>query len=137
MCQAIYYHDGITDMRVYFSNQKALLPVMTKAGTVSWLPWGRHKDQPGNLPLGGWARLERIQDGHWNKYFPRPVKIPAHAFMENDFEGNSVWHPLVKGQCLQGLHACYDKEQRIYLVTITPTREDTIYERWPRIVRMK
>lgn len=134
MAQAIYFYNKSMDKRIHFSHPKSQLPVLTRSGTVCWLPWGRHKKSAGNLPLGGWARLERIQAGHWNEYFPCPVKIPAYAFMEKDFEGNGAWYPLVKGQCLQGLVARYDSEHRVYIVTITPTRDDAIHQQWPRIV---
>ena len=136
MCQAIYFHSQQIEQRIHFSNSKALLPVQAKDGSIRWVPWGRHTKQPGNLPLGGWARLERVQQGHWNSYFPQPVKIVAHAFMEKDFEGNSAWYPLVKGQCLQGVAAHYDRELRVYIVTITPTREDAVHLQWPRIIRL-
>lgn len=136
MAQAVYFHNQAMDKRIHFSSPKALLPAITKMGTVNWLPWGRRIDQAGNLPLGGWARLERIQQGAWNAYFPQPVKIPAHAFMEKNFEGNGAWYPLVKGQCIQGLVARYDSELRIYVVTITPMREDAVHERWPRIIQV-
>jgi hypothetical protein len=43
-----------------------------KDGNISLLPWGRRKEQEGNLPLGGWARLDSIN----------AVKIAVEAFME-------------------------------------------------------
>ena len=57
------------------------------------------------MPLGGWARLDSIHAGVWNRWFPKPVKIPVLSFMEKDHEGKSHWFDLVKGQWIQGLIA--------------------------------
>lgn len=119
---------------MYFPNPKALLPVKKKNGEISLLPWGRRKDQPGKLPLGGWARLDSIYAGHWERYFPKAVKLPISSFMENDIEGHSQWHDLTKGKWVQGLVAREGHEQRIYIVTILPEQSEAIYTRWPRIL---
>jgi predicted DNA-binding WGR domain protein len=56
--------------------------------------------------------------------------------MEKDFEGQSHWYDLNKGQYLQGLLARDGNEQRIYVVTIEPEVEDShIHNRWPRVVQ--
>lgn len=136
MCEAISFADGDRDISIYFASQRAVLPVLKKNGQICWLPWGRHQYQAGNLPLGGWAKLDRIISGKWEAYFPKAVKIPVQAFMEKDFEGRNCWYPIIKGQVLQGVVARYDREQRVYIVTIEPEREDAIYTRWPRIVTL-
>ena len=56
-------------------------------------------------PLGGWARLESIQKGVWQKFSPRPVKIIVDAFMEKDSNDQSLWFMLKPGQFIQGLIA--------------------------------
>lgn len=79
MCGGVHYIHNDQEQRVYFPNPAAQLPVqlkgtMTAAGHVegatALLPWGRRKQQEGRLPLGGWARLESIYSGHWDRYFP-------------------------------------------------------------------
>jgi hypothetical protein len=56
--------------------------------------------------------------------------------MEKDFDGNSHWYDLNKGQFIQGLIARDNNEQRVYVVTIEPELEDAnIHNRWPRIVQ--
>lgn len=134
MCGGVYYiHEG-KDNRVYFPNPKALLPVITKDKKIELVPWGRRKEQAGNLPKGGWARLDSIYAGRWDKWFPVPIKIPVKQFMEKDIQGNSHWFDITKGQFIQGLIARDKHEQRVYVVTITPEFEDAIHERWPRIL---
>ena len=134
MCEAILYRDPAADFRVYFKQSGAKLPVLTKPSAVSWLSWGRRKGQVGDLPMGGWARLEDILSGQWDEFFPVPVKIPVQGFVETDFEGRSSWFTLVKGQCIQGLVAKYQRERRVYVVTIVPKRNDVPFPRWPRLI---
>lgn len=134
MCGGVYYKNEGQDIRVYFPNPKALLPVMTKTKKIEMIPWGRRREQSGHLPLGGWARLDSIYTGRWDKWFPIPVKLPVMQFMEKDIEGASHWFDLTKGQFIQGLIARDKYEQRVYVVTITPELEDAVHERWPRIL---
>lgn len=134
MCGGVYYSINDQDVRVYFPNPKAMLPVLKKNGELQQLPWGRRNGQQGKLPLGGWARLESIYQGRWDRWFPTPVKIPIRSFMEKDLEGVSHWFDLVNGQFIQGLIARNGNEQRLYIVTITPEMDEAVHERWPRVV---
>lgn len=137
MCGGVHYQFGDEYRRMYFPNPKASLPVLKKDGEVILLPWGRRKKQPGKLPLTGWAKLESIYGGVWDRYFPTPVKIPALSFMEKDFEGASHWYDLQKGQFIQGLVAKDGNECRVYVVTLEPEPEDAqIHSRWPRVVQL-
>ncbi|OOZ39717.1 hypothetical protein BOW53_10385 [Solemya pervernicosa gill symbiont] len=134
MCGGVYYtHNGL-DTRFYFPNPKAKLPVRQRSGSVALLPWGRRQEQRGVLPLGGWARLDSIYGGRWDRWFPVPVKLPLKSFMERDIEGQSHWFDLVRGQWIQGLVARDGSEQRIYIVTVEPELESAVHERWPRIL---
>jgi hypothetical protein len=134
MCQAIFYPEAQSFRKIEFHQPQAKLPVLLKVGGVMWLPWGRHQLQKGQLPLGGWARLNSIVEGKWDSFFPKPVKIPAQGFTEVDFEGQSHYFKLVKGQAVQGLLARVDQELRVYIVTITPERSDAVFARWPKII---
>lgn len=134
MCGGIFYlHEG-KQVRTYFPNPNARLPVKMKPGDISLLPWGRRKEQPGALPLGGWARLESIKSGVWDKWFPIPVKIMVSQFMEKDRKGNTHWFDVTDGKWIQGLVARNSGEFRVYVVTITPQMPDAIHDRWPRIL---
>jgi len=133
MSNGVLYYFENNDNRIYFHNPKATLPVITKSKNVIRMPWGRK----GSLPLGGWARLEAIYKGQWDRWQPQPVKIPAKAFMEKSYDGTNHWFDLVKGQCLQGLVARYKYEQRVYIVTIEPEQENAWYHQWPRIINQE
>ena len=134
MCGGVLYTYEGKDYRVYFPNPGALLPVRMKDGGVSLLPWGRRKEQAGQLPMGGWARLDSINAGKWDRYFPTPTKIMVDQFMEKDIEGRSHWFLVTPGQWIQGLVAREHDEQRVYVVTIAPEFDDAVHDRWPRIL---
>jgi len=134
MCGGVYYAHKGEDTRVYFPNPKAVLPVKTKQQENRLVPWGRRKQQAGKMPLGGWARLDSIYAGRWDRWFPVAVKIPVKAFMEKDIMGQSHWFDLPKGKWIQGLVTREGQEQRIYVVTIEPEMEDAVHDRWPRIL---
>ena len=133
MCGGVCYSHAGQDARVFFPNPQAWLPVQTRSGQTL-LPWGRRQQQAGKLPLGGWARLDSIYGGRWDRWFPTPVKLPISSFMERDIEGRKHWYELTKGQWIQGLIARDGHEQRLYIVTIEPALEDAVHERWPRIM---
>ena len=82
MCGGVRYTIKKETLRVYFPNPHAQLPILMKDGNISLLTWGRRKEQEGNLPLGGWERLDSINAGKWEYVQPTPVKIAANAFME-------------------------------------------------------
>lgn len=134
MCGAVHYMIDGRDVRVHFPEPHACLPVRCRDGRLVRLPWGRRPRQTGQLPLGGWARLETIHAGRWDRWFPIPVKIAALAFLEKDIEGRAHWFEIGRGKYIQGLVARERHERRVYVVTICPEMTDAIYERWPRIV---
>jgi len=75
MCGGVRYNS----IQVYFPNPQTQLSVIMKDGNISLLPLGRRKEQEGNLPLGGWARLDSINAGKWEYVQPTPVKIAVEA----------------------------------------------------------
>jgi len=133
MCGGVFYVHKGEEYRYYFPNPKAVLPVKKKDGEVILLPWGRRKKQVGQLPNGGWARLDSIYAGRWERFSPISVKIPVSQFMEKDIEGTSHWFDVTKGKWIQGLVARAGQEQRVYVVTVEPEMEDAVHDRWPRI----
>lgn len=134
MCGGVYFSFEGEELRIYFPNPKAVLPVLRKDGGVVLLPWGRRKEQAGILPLGGWARLDSIHAGRWDRWFPVPVKLPIKSFMEKDIEGSTRWYDLTKGKYVQGLIAREGNEQRVYVVTVEPEMSNAEHERWPRVL---
>lgn len=134
MCGGVFFTHNNTEYRYYFPNPAAQLPVRQKDGESILLPWGRRQQQQGLLPMGGWARLESIYAGRWERYFPIPVKLPVSQFMEKDIEGASHWFDVTNGKWIQGLVARNHYEQRVYVVTVEPQDEEAVHERWPRIL---
>ena len=134
MPEGVMYHYKNLVETVYFSNPKAVLPVRLANGQIKLLAWGRRQIQPGELPLGGWARLQGIYQGRWDIYIPKPVRLPIIKFMEKDFEGHTHWYDVTPGHWVQGLVAIEGCEIRVYIVTITPELHSTCHERWPRIM---
>lgn len=135
MCGGVRFSTSQGEQQVYFPNPHACLPVRLRDGANLLLPWGRRRQQAGQLPPGGWARLESIYAGKWAAYAPRPVQILVSAYMEKDAAGISHWFDLDSCQFVQGLVAHYQQEQRIYVVTqATPPEYVHIHERWPRIL---
>lgn len=134
MCVGVYYSVHDQDIRVYFPNPKAQLPVRIRNGSSITLAWGRRHQQTGTLPLGGWAHLDSIYAGRWDRWFPVAVKIPVKSFIEKDLEGHGHWYDLTKGQWIQGLVARHRQERRVYVVTIEPELAEAIHDRWPRIM---
>ena len=134
MCDGVYYSLDGEDARVYFSSPGATLPARTRNGGIRMLAWGRRNAQVGQLPLGGWAHLDAIYTGRWDRWFPKPVQIPIRGFMERDLEDRRRWYELTRGQWVQGLIARCQHERRIYIVTLTPVLPDAIHHRWPRIM---
>lgn len=135
MCGGVKFkHDGKIQT-VYFPNPKAVLPVMLKQSGHELVAWGRRKEEPGKLPAGGWARLDSIKAGKWDKFIPKPVRLDLQEFMEKDTSRKSHWYPLI-GNWIQGLMAWEGEERRVYVVTIEPELEDQrkIHSRWPRIM---
>lgn len=134
MCGGVLYtHEG-QQVRTFFPNPHAQLPVRQRRGDVVLLPWGRRQRQPGKLPLGGWARHESIQEGRWDRWNPIPVKLIVDEFMEKDHEGVSHWFMVTTGKWIQGLVATWEEERRVYVVTITPEMDNAVHDRWPRIL---
>jgi hypothetical protein len=136
MCGGVKYkHEGKT-VTSYFPNPKAALPVLRRGGGHELLAWGRRKEEGGELPPGGWARLDSIKQGRWDRYDPRPVRLEVEEFMEKDRTGHSHWYPLDAGQWLQGLVATRGGEQRAYVVTLAPTQpaQRALHDRWPRVI---
>ena len=136
MCEGVCFMHGDEVMRVFYINPKALLPVLMQDGSIRLMPWGRRRKQTGQLPATGWARLDAIYSGRWDKFFPKPVKIPVLSFMDRDIEGQRRWYDLQKGQFIQGLIARDGHEKRVYIVIIEPEVEDAeLHHRWPRVVQ--
>lgn len=137
MCGGVHFEHKGEIFKSFFPNPKAQLPLLMRDGEITLMGWGRRKRQEGSLPVTGWARLDSIYAGRWDKYFPKPVRIPVLRYMEKDFEGRNKWYDLLPSSCIQGLVAKEGNERRVYVVTVEPDlAEQDYHDRAPRIVRM-
>lgn len=135
MCGGVSYTIHGVKETMYFPNPYAQLPLLHKDGSVHFYPWGRRAGQVGNLPKGGWARQDSIRAGKWQYYYPLPVKIVVDAYMEKNFQDQSIWYDLKQGHYIQGLLAKLDGDIRVYIVTVQPEFElKYTHKRLPRIV---
>ena len=133
MCGGVEFEHEGQAIRCYFPDPNAKLPVKLKNGDSELIAWGQRQQQPGNFPPGGWARLESIRNGLWDKYHPVPVKIHVQRYMEKDQNRKSHWFDLPQDQFIQGLVIQKDQDQRVYVVTVASEPEQ-IHDRWPRIL---
>ena len=133
MCHKVVFNYKNQDRQVSFDNFNAKLPILLRNGQAILLPWGRRKDTPSNLPLGGLVQLDDIYMGKLDVYFPRPVKLPIKAFLVRNIEDQAKWFHLPNDKWIQGLIAQNTMERRVYIVTLTPN-EDSIFPTWPRIL---
>jgi len=132
MCVAAYFTLGSREMRVFFSQNNAQLPVAMSGG-IQLIAWGRRIKQQGQLPIGGTAFRSAILAGNWDRHSPKAVRLWIKSFCETDVEGKQHWHEVTSGKWVKGLLATCRNEQRVYIVTIEPVIADTPYERWPDI----
>ncbi len=133
MCGGVRFTSNGKDIKVYFPNPQAQLPILLKNQDIVLQPWGRRETQPGRLPLGGWARHDSILAGKGDYTHPKSVKIAVEAFMEKNKNKQSYWFDMESGTYIQGLIATLDDESQVYVVTIKPDFK-AIHDRWPRIV---
>ncbi len=134
MCGGVSFQLDRQPVKTFFPNPKARLPVLGRDGSIIMLPWGRRENQSGGAPQGGWARLESIHEGRWERYQPQPVKIVVDAFMEKDGVGNSRWFSIPEGLYIQGLVAQDGGFTRLYVVTTEDNMSCHSSGRWPRTV---
>ncbi len=133
MCLAVCYQTETRMIITHFTDIKAVLPVQTKAGTQTCLPWGRRTCERGELPLGGWLTVEALKQGKFDYYSPKKVKIPALKFMEQDIENRLRWFDVTAGFWIQGVLLKEQEEQRVYVVVFTPELRESHYLRWPQL----
>ena len=124
------------EWKIYFPNPKAALPVAHKDGSIEWVKWGRRKEEQVPFVQGGWARLDSIEAGKWERNNPTHVKLAVQAFMEKDADKVSHWIDVPNGQSIEALIIEYDGEKRLYVVTEdTPAEYSWVHDRWPRLVK--
>src|SRR5690348_8170309 len=97
MCVAVYYLLDKEPVITHFTNAKAKLPIKTRSNQLQLITWGRRPSEIGQLPLGGWITKELLDNGHWDCFFPKKVKILVSKFMEHTVEGHCEWSNVTNG----------------------------------------
>lgn len=135
MCGGVEARDGERSFKVYFPSPKAAFPVMLQGGEgLGWVKWGRRREEPGQGPQGGWARLETVERGGWNKYRPQRAFGLIDRYMEKDAERKSHWFDMPPGYALDCLVIGDGEDRRVYVVTSSPPDEFAwIHDRWPMV----
>ena len=144
MCGGVEAREAGKTWKIYFPNPKAAIPVLLEGSTqLDWIQWGRRKEEQGNGPQGGWARLSTVQGGGWGKYKPRPGFAMVQRFMEKEGESGgkkrlSHWFDVPNGYALKCLVIGEGEQQRVYVVTTEPPAEYAwIHDRWPMLIKVQ
>jgi len=132
---AKYIEPSGKEWKIYFPNPKAALPVANSNGSIEWVKWGRRNEEQAPFVQGGWARLDSIESGKWERYSPQHVKLAVQSFMEKDAAKISHWIDIPHGQAIEALIVEFDDDKRLYVVTEdTPAEYSWVHDRWPKIV---
>lgn len=94
MCIGIqYFLDGERKL-VLFDSQSPQLAIRLKTRAIIFYRWGTRgptysaedntRGWSIKFPVGGWAPLDAIRAGEWQKYEPRPVRIWLARFLQVD-----------------------------------------------------
>ncbi|WP_218571756.1 hypothetical protein [Stutzerimonas degradans] len=137
MCGGVEARDAERSYKVYFPSPKAAIPVMLEGGeSLGWVKWGRRREEAGQGPQGGWARLETVERGGWAKYQPIKAYGLVQRFMEKDAERKSHWFDVEPGFALDCLVLGEGEQRRVYVITSSPPEEFAwIHDRWPAMHR--
>ena len=138
MCGGVEVRDGERAFKVYFPSPKAAFPVVTEGGeSLGWVRWGRRREENGSGPAGGWARLDTISAGGWEKYHPIPAFGIVERFMEKDAARVSHWIDIPPGQALRCLVIGPVEDRKVYVVTdAAPDEYVWIHDRWPLLASL-
>lgn len=136
MCAGLEYIEPQGKVwKVYFPNPKAALPVDLGNGAVEWIKWGRRKEEQAPFVQGGWARIDSIEAGKWDRYKPEQVTLATHKFMEKDAAKLSHWIEVPHGLAIQALVVQHNEDKRLYIVTVdTPSEYSWVHDRWPSLI---
>ncbi len=142
----------IIERKVFFPIPHAEIPILDEGASSPSLreragvrgvlktrlvQWGRRKgeDEEYDVPQTGWARLQSLAEGRWNRYSPRRVKIPALCWMEKDSARESHWFDMAPDTCLLGVDIKKGGKEFVYIVTKpAPPEFAHIHDRIPLIV---
>jgi hypothetical protein len=143
MCGGIKFifqreEDGLEQTaRVYFPQPKARIPIIHK-GRKLFIRWGRREgeNENQNVPMTGWARLDKLDSPYWQKFKPEPVLIPALEFSEKGKLPKSRWFPMPSGVYVMGLQLLQPDQPYVFVITNPAAYGlEAVHPRMPHLVR--
>ena len=86
--------------RVFFPRPHAQVPMVSDDGEILLHQWGKRskeEDPAHDVPVTGWARIEKLDADYWQRFEPAKVLIPALEFCEKPagFD-KSLWYPPMR-----------------------------------------
>lgn len=132
MCQRVIYFLPTQKHLVSFNDFKARLPVLLQNGQVKPLLWGKKANYSNSLPTGSWLSLDSIKAGKWDKFFPKPVKLPIRSFSVLNNRGIEHWFDITAEKVIQGTVIKHEKDYYVYIVML-PIQSGE-YPHWPRLL---
>jgi hypothetical protein len=122
--------------RVFFLQPHAQIPVLGDDGEMSLIQWGKRNvsEDPQDVPITGWARLDKLESSFWQQHKPATVLVPAVRFSEKGKLPKSRWFDMPEDMFLMGLKITKRDKGFVYIVTISAEGENVIHPRMPLVV---
>ena len=140
MCGGLIFKTKSSEkvITVYFPRPYAMIYGVNSDFEFIKAYWGKRDEsefEKIDVPKIGWAKIESLAKGFWDKYNYKNVFIPAYKYMEKDKNGHSHWFDLKKEEFIQGILIVKENLNFIYVVTV-PSEGDLkkIHDRWVSIV---
>jgi signal peptidase I len=140
MCGGLIFKTKGTEeiITVYFPRPYATIYGINNDYEFIKAYWGKRDEsefESIEVPKTGWAKIESLAKGYWDKYNYTNVFIPAYKYMEKDKNGHSLWFDLKEEEFIRGILIIKENINFIYVVTV-PSEGDfkKIHNRWVSIV---
>ena len=127
----------LEERRVFFPQPHAQVPVIGEEGDVSLVQWGKRgasEDPEFDVPVTGWARLDKLESSFWQQHKPATVLVPALRFSEKGKLPKSRWFDMPEETFLMGLKITKRDKGFVYIVTTQAVGEHVIHPRMPIVV---
>ncbi|KAA0259519.1 hypothetical protein FHQ18_01185 [Deferribacter autotrophicus] len=138
MCAGLLFRESLnkTEFNVFFPRPYAKIHFINETGEKDIALWGLRNEKEKeelkvDLPITGWAKIESIKKGYWNKFNPQKVYIPAIKFMEKDSQKKSHWFELKDNEFILALLVKQNNIKVCYIITKpAPEKYKFIHDRW-------
>ncbi len=127
----------LEEWRVFFPQPHAQVPVIGEDGDVSLVQWGKRdvsEDPEFDVPVTGWARVDKLESSFWQQHKPATVLVPAIRFSEKGKLPKSVWFDMPDDTFLMGLKITKRNRSFVYIVTTQAEGSNVIHPRMPLVV---